>query len=376
MKILVSINAFKGAVSTVLATDTVANELLKFGFSVEKSYIADGGDGSIEVAASMGARLQYCDTYDPLLRPIKAPIAWFGKVALIEMAKASGLALIKPEEKNPLKTTSFGTGILIKKAIEEGAEEIILGIGGSATVDGGVGLLEALDFKFLDAKGNPSWIGGESLINIRTVVKSPIKFPKITIASDVTNPLLGPDGASRVFGPQKGADSQMVEFLENALAHFNEITKKYFDVDSADIKGAGAAGGIGAFASVYLNAQLKPGAELFMDLCNFNEKASKSSVLITGEGALDKQTSCGKAPYRAAKRFKSINKNGLTIALSGSVSDRNTYEDAIDVALSIIHKPLSIKESIENTLNLLSSTTAEIAKILLWKANTQNITQH
>jgi glycerate kinase len=168
----------------------------------------------------------------------------------------------------------------------------------------------------------------------------------------------------------------MVEFLENALAHFNEITKKYFDVDSADIKGAGAAGGIGAFASVYLNAQLKPGAELFMDLCNFNEKASKSSVLITGEGALDKQTSCGKAPYRAAKRFKSINKNGLTIALSGSVSDRNTYEDAIDVALSIIHKPLSIKESIENTLNLLSSTTAEIAKFLLWKANTQNITQH
>ncbi|HHS49287.1 MAG TPA: glycerate kinase [Desulfurella acetivorans] len=371
MKILVSINAFKGAVSTVLATDAVADELLKFGFSVEKSYIADGGDGTIDVAAAIGAKLTYYDTYDPLMRPIKAPIAWFNKTAVIEMAKASGLALIKPEERNPLKTTSFGTGILIKKAIEEGAQEIILGIGGSATVDGGVGLLEALDFKFLDAKGNPSWIGGESLINIRTVVKSPINFVKITIASDVTNPLLGPDGASRVFGPQKGADSQMVDFLENALGHFNEITKKYFNIDSANTKGAGAAGGIGAFASVYLNAQLKPGAELFMDLCNFNEKANKSSVLITGEGALDKQTSRGKAPYRAAKRFKSINKNGLTIALSGSVSDRNTYEDAIDVALSIVHKPLSIKESIENTLDLLRSTTCEIAKILSWKKSEQ-----
>lgn len=369
MKILVSINAFKGAVSTVLATDIVADELLKFGFSVEKNYIADGGDGSVEVAASMGARLQYYDTYDPLLRPIKAPIAWFGKIALIEMAKASGLALLKNEERNPLKTTSFGTGLLIKKAIEEGAEEIILGIGGSATVDGGVGLLEALDFKFLDAKGNPSWIGGESLQNIRTIVKSPVKFPKITIASDVTNPLLGPNGASRVFGPQKGADPQMIEFLDNALAHFNNITKKYFNTDISDAQGAGAAGGIGGFASVYLNAQLKPGAELFMDLCNFNEKASKSNVLITGEGALDKQTSCGKAPYRCAKRFKSINRNGLTIALSGSVLDRNTYEDAIDVALSITHKPLSIKESIESTQLLLRSTICEIAKILLWKIN-------
>ncbi|OSS42606.1 Glycerate kinase [Desulfurella amilsii] len=366
MKILVSINAFKGAISTVLATDTTAQELLGFDFSVEKSYIADGGDGTVEVAATMGANLKYYDTYDPLMRPIKAPIAWFEKIAVIEMAKASGLALIKQEEKNPLKTTSFGTGVLIKKAIEEGAEEIILGIGGSATVDGGIGILEALNFKFLDAKGNPSWMGGESLQNIRTIVKSPINFPKITIASDVTNPLLGPNGASKVFGPQKGADPQMVEFLDDALAHFNDITKKYFNIDIADAQGAGAAGGIGGFASVYLNAQLKPGAELFMDLGNFNEKASESDVLITGEGALDKQTSCGKAPYRVAKRFKSINKNGLTIALSGSVLDRNTYEDAIDVALSIIHRPLSIKESIESTQSLLRLTTREVAKILLW----------
>ncbi|MGC8790164.1 MAG: glycerate kinase [Desulfurella sp.] len=372
MKILVSINAFKGAVSTVLATDTVSEELLKSGLLVEKCYIADGGDGSVDVAASMGANLKYYDTYDPLMRPIKAPIAWFGKTALIEMAKASGIALIRPEERNPLKTTSFGTGVLIKKAIEEGAQEIILGIGGSATVDGGIGMLTALDFKFLDSKGNPSWIGGESLQNIKNIVKSPINFPKITIASDVTNPLLGTNGASYVFGPQKGADSKMVEFLDNALAHFNDLTKKYFNIDIANIEGAGAAGGIGGFASCYLNAQIKPGAELFMDLGNFNKKASNCDCLITGEGALDKQTASGKAPYRVAKRFKSINKNGLTIALAGSISDRDTYKDTIDIALSITNKPLSIRESIENTNALLKSFASEIAKLLAWKEKKLN----
>ncbi len=369
MRVLISINSFKGAISTIEAIHIIENELSNFGFEVEKCPIADGGDGTIDVAASMGGIIKYYDTYDPLLRPIKAPIAWFGNVAVIEMAKASGLALIKPEERNPLKTTSFGTGVLIKKAIEEQAQEIILGIGGSATVDGGVGMLAALDFKFLDAQGNPSWLGGESLLNIRSIIKSPIKLTKITIASDVVNPLLGPNGAANVFGPQKGADSHMVEVLENALEHFNNITKQYFNIDISNTEGAGAAGGVGGFAICYLQATLKPGAEIFMDLGDFNEKAKKSDVLITGEGALDRQTSFGKAPYRAALRFKKINNNGLTIALAGSVLDRNTYEDAIDVALSITNKPLPIKESIENTATLLKSTVYELAKLLKWKNN-------
>lgn len=367
MKALVSINAFKGAISTVLATDTVAQELSKFGIETEKCYIADGGDGTIDVAASMGAKIEFYDTYDPLFRPIKAPIAWFNKTAVIEMAKASGLALISLEERNPLKTTSFGTGILLKKAIQEGAQEIILGIGGSATVDGGIGMLAALDFKFLDAKGNPSWMGGQALKNVKTIVKSTLSFPKITIASDVTNPLLGPNGAANVFGPQKGADDAMVEFLEANLAHFNDITKKFFNIDISNLEGAGAAGGIGGFACAYLNATLKPGAELFMDLGNFNTKATKSDVLFTGEGALDKQTACGKAPYRVAKRFKNINPSGLTIALAGSISDRKTYEDVIDIALSITNKPLSTKESIINTPFLLGSLVYELAKLLIWK---------
>ncbi|MGB9755573.1 MAG: glycerate kinase [Desulfurella sp.] len=367
MKALVSINAFKGAISTVLATNIVAEKLSNFGFEVEKCYIADGGDGTIDVATSMGAKTEFYETYDPLFRPIKAPIAWFDKIAIIEMAKASGLALINLEERNPLKTTSFGTGMLIKKAIQEGAQEIILGIGGSATVDGGIGMLAALDFKFLDAKGNPSWMGGESLKNIKTIVKSALTFPKITIASDVINPLLGPNGAANIFGPQKGADPTMVEFLESGLAHFNETTKKFFNIDISNLEGAGAAGGIGGFACAYLGAILKPGAELFMDLGNFNKKAAKSDVLFTGEGALDKQTACGKAPYRVAKRFKNINPSGLTIALAGSISDRNTYEEVIDIALSITHKPLSTKESITNTNILLSSTVHELAKLLIWK---------
>ncbi len=374
MRILISINSFKGAISTIEATSIIENELSNFGFDIEKCLIADGGDGTIDVAASMGGTIKYYDTYDPLLRPIKAPIAWFGNVAIIEMAKASGLALIKPEERNPLKTTSFGTGVLIKKAIEEQAQEIILGIGGSATVDGGVGMLAALDFKFLDAKGKPSWLGGESLRNIRTIIKSPINLPKITIASDVVNPLLGSSGAANVFGPQKGADSHMIEVLENGLEHFNNITKQYFNIDISNAEGAGAAGGVGGFAICYLKATLKPGAELFMDLGNFNEKAAHSDILITGEGALDRQTPCGKAPYRAALRFKKINKNGLTIALSGSVADRNTYEAAIDVALSITNKPLSLKASIENTATLLKSTVYELAKLLKWKNNNNNKT--
>jgi len=368
-KVLVSMNAFKGSISTKAATDAVALAFEGAGFQVEKVYLADGGDGTTDVAAALGARVEFVSTFDPLMRPIEAPVAWLGQTAVIEMAKASGWVLIAAEERNPMLTTTWGTGLLIKHALEHGADRIILGVGGSATVDGGLGMLAALGFSITDEGGNASWQGGEGLSRLaRVVANSPMKQTRLVVASDVTNPLLGLTGAAPVFGPQKGATPDMVTLLEKGLERLADITLQTRGVRLHDMPGAGAAGGVGGAAVAWLGGHLEPGAELFMDLENFDARAVGCDVLVTGEGSIDAQTVYGKAPVRVAQRFRKASPEGLTVAIAGAVRDRAQVREAgIDVFVTTLDRPMSEREAMENGLALLTQAAAELAHLLSLK---------
>jgi glycerate kinase len=368
-KVLVSMNAFKGSISPKAATDAVALAFEGAGFQVEKVYLADGGDGTTDVAAALGGRVEFVSTFDPLMRPIEAPVAWLGQTVVIEMARASGWALISAEERNPLLTTTWGTGLLIRYALEHGADRIILGIGGSATVDGGLGMLAALGFSVTDEVGNASWRGGDGLSRLaRIVASAPMKQARLVVASDVINPLLGPTGAAAVFGPQKGATPDMVTVLEKGLERLADITLQTTGVRIHDMPGAGAAGGVGGAAVAWLGARLEPGAELFMDLEEFDTRAVGCTVLVTGEGRIDAQTVYGKAPVRVAQRFRKVSPGGLTVAIAGAVRDRALVREAgIDVFVTILDRPMSEREAMENGRALLTQTAAELAHLLALK---------
>jgi glycerate kinase len=368
-KVLVSMNAFKGSISTKAATDAVALAFEGAGFQVEKVYLADGGDGTTDVAAALGGRVEFVSTFDPLMRPIEAPVAWLGQTAVIEMARASGWALISAEERNPMLTTTWGTGLLIRHALEHGADRIILGIGGSATVDGGLGMLAALGFSVTDEVGNASWRGGDGLSRLaRIVASAPMKEARLVVASDVVNPLLGPTGAAAVFGPQKGATPDMVTALEKGLERLADITLQTTGVRMHDMPGAGAAGGVGGAAVAWLGARMEPGAELFMDLEEFDTRAVGCTVLVTGEGRIDAQTVYGKAPIRVAQRFRKVSPGGLTVAIAGAVRDRAQVREAgIDVFVTILDRPMSEREAMENGRALLTQAAAELAHLLALK---------
>jgi len=365
-KILVSMNAFKGSISTRVATDTVALAFENAGFQVERVYLADGGDGTIDVAATLGARVEFVDTFDPLMRPIMAPVAWLGQTALIEMAKASGLALIANEERNPMLTTSWGTGLLIKHALEHQADRVVLGVGGSATVDGGLGMLAALGFGITDEAGDAVWRGGEGLSRLARIVANPsVRQVRLVVASDVINPLVGPTGAAAIFAPQKGATPDMVTLLEKGMERFADMTFQMTGVRLHDMPGAGAAGGVGGAAVAWLGGHLEPGAELFMDLEHFDSRAAGCDVLVTGEGSLDAQTVYGKAPIRVARRFRKASPGGLTVAIAGAVHDREQVRKAgIDVFMSMIDCPMSEHDAMENGQALLAQAAAELAHVL------------
>lgn len=365
-KVLVSMNAFKGSISTKVATDVVALAFESAGFQVEKVYLADGGDGTIDVASALGARIEFVNTFDPLMRPIEAPVAWLGRTAIIEMAKASGWALIATEERNPMLTTTWGTGLLVRHAVENHADRIILGVGGSATVDGGLGMLAALGFSVTDEAGNPSWRGGEGLSRLAHIVANPsMKQTRLVVASDVTNPLLGPTGAAAIFGPQKGATPEMVTLLERGLERLADITFQTTGVQMADMPGAGAAGGVGGIAVAWLGGHLEPGAELFMDLENFDARAVGCTTLVTGEGSIDAQTVYGKAPVRVAQRFHKVSPEGLTVAIAGTVRDRAQVREAgIDTFVTILDRPMSEHEAMENGKALLTQAATELAHLL------------
>ena len=313
MHILIAPNAFKNSLDAVRVSEAINSGLLKSSLSCTTTVfpIADGGDGTSNLLARyLGAEQIVATVHDPLRRKISASFGWNSKekTAIIELAAASGLRLLKTVEYDPLQATSFGTGELILAALDKGAHRILLCIGGSATVEGGVGILEALGVKFLDASNKrlndlPASLSSVSSFDVGDIDKRVLKT-EISILCDVENLLLGKTGAAKVFGPQKGASEKDIEILEQRLERFNQVVLLQEGKDMSKAKHGGAAGGVAAGLNALINAKLVNGIEHFLQLTDFEKELGKADLVITGEGCIDEQTLHGKGPYGVAKKAK------------------------------------------------------------------------
>ncbi len=374
MKIIVCPDSFKGSLSSLEAADAIARGV-KIGLgssNVEtiKVPLADGGEGTVEaLVRATGGEVRWVTVSDPLLRPVKSffGILGDGRTAAIEMAAASGLTLLKDEERNPMITSTFGTGELIQAALDAGAEKIVIGIGGSATNDGGAGAMTALGARFLDTDGNQLRPGGAALADLADIDLSGFRVPldrvRIEVACDVTNPLTGPTGASAVYGPQKGATPEMVAQLDVALSNYAQVIAKKLNKNIAEMPGAGAAGGLGAGLAAFLNADLRSGIDMVLDAANFDEALKDADLVITGEGKIDEQTAYGKTIGGVLAR---ASKAGVpVVAVAGAVAGniQALYDAGLTAAFSIVSGPTSLAEAMANAGDLLETVSASIARV-------------
>ena len=365
MKILIAPNSMKGSLNAFDFADIVEKAFLDCSseFETRKVPVADGGDFTGEVLAkSLNAKQVELDVIGPLGETTRAKYAVAGKKAIIEMADASGMKLVNSKDLNPMVASSYGTGQLLAGAIENGCEEIMLAIGGSATVDGGMGMMEALGFRFFDKSGNVLKGNGENLTRIESIQEK--EFPgklRISIICDVDNPLLGNNGAAGVFGPQKGATSQMVQELEKGLANWSGVIAGITGKNLSGVEGAGAAGGIALPLLAFLNAQMVPGANFVLDQLNFDERVKWADLVITGEGKIDSQTLNSKAPFAVAKVAKK--KSKPVIAIGGKVEI--DASSAFDGIYSLVNGPISLEEAMLNSEKLLYDFASQLARTLL-----------
>lgn len=339
MKVVIAPNAFKECLSPLQVAKAIevgVKRALPFVQTVLVP-LADGGDGTVEalVEATHGTIVQAVVS-DPLGRPVRARygILGDGKTAIIEMAEASGLKLLDLEERNPLRASTRGTGELILDAMDKGVRSIVIGIGGSGTVDGGMGMARALGYEFFDERGEPLAEGGGSLQTLSRIdvsgVLPNLSELKVIVACDVTNPLTGVQGAARVFGPQKGATPEMVERLELGLSRFGTIAEGQFGKDICSLPGAGAAGGLGGGLAAFTRATLESGGRLVARFAGLEKSLEGGDLVITGEGKLDQQTSMGKLPAIVAK--SAAEKGIAVIALAGVLG--SGWERLLDLGLT------------------------------------------
>ncbi len=374
MKILIAPNAFKGSLSAYEVCCAVEEGIRKVLADAEivKLPMADGGDGTLDalVAADGGEVFDKTAT-GPLGEPVRARYAILGdgKTAVIEMASVSGLALLPVDKRDPMTATTYGTGELIKEALDKNCARLIIGIGGSATNDGGAGMAQALGARLLDENGKDIQRGGGALAKLRSIdtggIDGRLSGVDIVIASDVTNPLCGPEGASYVYGPQKGATEEMVKRLDENLSNYSEVIKRDLGKDVKDMPGSGAAGGLGAGLLAFTNARLVPGAKVVMETAGFGEKVEGSDIVITGEGRLDRQTAYGKAPGEIARYCRS--RNIPVIGICGMLEDdaAQLYELGFCSFFPLLKKPCTLEYAMENAYNLISDTAVRLMKILM-----------
>lgn len=338
--------------------------------------MADGGEGSLQsMEFSTHAQLVSREVEDPLSRPVQAAFALFdgGESAFVETAAACGIELLKPEERNPMKATSYGAGQLIAEALKAGSKSITVAIGGSATVDGGLGMLQALGFKLLDVQGKPLPRGGCALNALATIDASQanplLREASITIASDVTNPLLGPTGAATVFGPQKGATPAMVTELEAGLAHFAEVAISSGFAGDCTHPGDGAAGGLGFALRAFLHARTESGATLIARLVHLEEHLQGADFLITGEGRTDEQTLYGKLPAVVAELAA---RHGVpAILCSGAVEDAEKLRSRFAAVFSTLQSVQPLEQVLTCAKQNLYATAHSIASLLSQKGGEQ-----
>jgi len=383
MRIVVAPDSFKGSLSSIQAANAIEKGIIGAAQTcrepVEVIYvpIADGGEGTVEaiITANKGEIVK-TRVLDPLGREIDS---FFGILpdnsAVIEMAAASGLNLLGDDERNPMKTTTYGTGQLIKEALDYGCKRIIIGIGGSATNDGGVGMAQALGVSFLDEEGNQIAFGGGELSKISKIDVSlldpRIKDTVITIASDVKNPLCGPNGASAVYGPQKGATPEMVETLDRNLKHLAKTIHEQLNIDILNVPGSGAAGGLGAGLMAFLGAKFCLGIKLVTELARLEEKIQRADLVVTGEGSTDYQTLFGKVPHGIADIAKKYSKPVICISGSLGKGYEQLYNEGIDAFFSIVNRPMSLEEAMNNAEVLLEQTAKNVIKVYLRSLNKQ-----
>lgn len=373
MRVAIAIDSFKGSLSSSEAGNAVKEAVLKVYDDAHVTVIplADGGEGTTDVFMSYyNAESVELTVNGPLMKPVKAKYCIINNTAIMEMASASGLTLISPEERNPLHTTTFGVGEMIKDAIIRGCRRFIIGIGGSATNDGGLGMLSALGFEFLDKNKTPVPNGAkglEELSEIRTDNVIPeLKECVLNIACDVKNPLCGNNGCSAVYGPQKGATPDMIEKMDRWMLHFAEILKEHFPASDMNKEGAGAAGGLGFAFSSFLNANLRPGIDIIIEESGIEEIIKNSDIVITGEGRLDSQTVMGKAPIGIARLAKKHNKK--VIAFAGCVSDdaQICNEHGVDAYFPILRNITTLADALNKDVayNNLYDTACQVFRLI------------
>lgn len=368
MKIVVAPNAFKDSMTSREAAKAIGEGVLRVvkDAKIVHVHVADGGDGLHEVfKGSFPGDEKYIEVTGPLFERIKAEYYYIPeqKTAIIEMARASGLALLKQEQRNARATTTQGTGELALAAIEDGATKILVGIGGSATNDGGIGFAAALGVKFLDSAGKEVKPVGENLGQIAAIDASGLKFdPKAVhfeAVCDVDNPLLGERGASAVFGPQKGANPDDVKFLDAGLANLAKKTAESTGKDYSELPGAGAAGGLGFALAAFAGATLRPGVDVVLDMVGIDWELKDADLAITAEGKIDFQTAFGKGPAGVGQRAKKF--DVPCIALAGGVDDNisNLHDIGIDACFSLCSGPMSLENAMKNGQVLLANATEQ-----------------
>ncbi|KAB1957582.1 glycerate kinase family protein [Lactobacillus johnsonii] len=372
-KYVVAPDSFKESMTAKEVCDAMEKGIKKADSTAEviKVPMADGGEGTVDslVDATNGKRV-IVEVTGPLGNKISAyyGILGNGTTAVIEMAKASGLEIVEKKKRNPMITTTFGTGELIRDALDHNVKEIIIGLGGSSTNDGGSGMAQALGAKLLDQNNYQISFGGGNLDKLDKIdisnLDSRLQDVKIILASDVTNPLIGKDGASRVFGPQKGATPEMVEKLENNLQHYAKIIKRDLNKNVASVSGAGAAGGLGAGLMAFTTCKMRQGVDIAIEVTKLEEKVKSADYVFTGEGGTDFQTKFGKTPYGVAKLGKKYHKPVISLAGYLGEGIDSLYSEGFTAIFGIIPGACDLSTALKNGPSNVARTTKNIVRLL------------
>jgi glycerate kinase len=333
--------------------------------------VADGGEGTVRaLVEASGGRTVTTRVVGPLEKPVNAEwgILGDGVTAVIEMAAASGLPLIPRPERNPMRTTTFGTGELIRSALDHGVRKLIVGIGGSATNDGGAGMAQALGARLLDSAGNELPRGGGQLGKLERIDTSGLdprlRDLDVEVACDVANPLCGPEGASAVYGPQKGADATMVRTLDAALQHYADVIERDMGKSVCDNPGAGAAGGLGAGLLAFADATLSPGVKIVFEAIDLDGKLRGADLVITGEGRMDSQDIYGKAPMEVAKRAKAVGIPSIAIVGSTGRDYRIVFDHGLDAVIGTVNRPMSLDRAVGESAKLITEAAMRATRLV------------
>lgn len=379
MKIVIAPDSFKESMTALEAAESMEKgwkDIFGDEAVIDIIPMADGGEGTTtSIAEALEASMHHVEVTSPNQQKVMAEYAVSkdGRTAVLEMAEASGIGLVKKQERNPLTASSYGTGELILDALEKGVDKIIIGIGGSATNDGGAGMIQALGGRLLNKEGKAVSSGGAALAELHSIdlsgMDERLQRVEIAAACDVKNPLVGENGASAVYGPQKGATPEMVKELDNALGIFADVMKRDLGVDIAEREGAGAAGGMGAGLIGCLGAALESGIDIVLKETNFYERVKGADLIVTGEGKMDSQTVYGKTPVGVAKAAHSVNEGAVVLAVCGHLGEgyEAVYEHGITAAFSMMPGPLDLSDALANGPKYAENISRSLA--LMWKAS-------